>query len=144
LIASINFNDYRVFYLPSQKVVSACSASSQTTFPYTLCAIEAALTLRKNDVMDYVNTYGGSIVALEESVDPCGGGVDPGCPGAFGWLPLPLTSMVREIAHLLPTTQLSSAIPSIISGNQISHDSYHVGTKDVVAVFIVHMHSLLA
>jgi hypothetical protein len=64
-IAKINFNDYKMIYLPSQKTVSQNSRG----FVYTLCDIEAALSKRKDDIQDYVNTYRGGIFSLAESVD---------------------------------------------------------------------------
>jgi hypothetical protein len=124
-ISSIAFTNYKMIYLPSQKVVSQCATTSKGKFGYTLCAIESALTLRRLDIMDYVNSLGGSIVALEQSVQPIGT-YDPGCPNAFGWLPLVLTSTVREITYVLPTEKLTKDIPSIVDGSKISHNSYHV------------------
>ena len=62
---TINFADYRMIYLPSQKAVAQCS-----NFTYTLCDIETALLYRVNDIVDYVNNKRGSIFALEQSIDP--------------------------------------------------------------------------
>ena len=65
-VATVNFADYRMLYLPSQKAVAQCS----NNFDYTLCAIETALTQRKYDIQVYVNALRGSIFALEQTVDP--------------------------------------------------------------------------
>ena len=62
---TINFANYRMIYLPSQKAVAQCS-----NFTYTLCDIETALLHRVNDIVDYVNNQRGSIFALEQSIDP--------------------------------------------------------------------------
>jgi hypothetical protein len=65
-IATVKFTDFKMIYLPSQKAVAQCSFD----FNYTLCDIETALTKRKFDIQTYVNTYHGSVFALEETVDP--------------------------------------------------------------------------
>lgn len=64
-IPDLNFSDYSMIYLPSQKAVAQCS-----NFTYTLCDIETALNNRRDDILDYVNNQRGSIFALEQSVIP--------------------------------------------------------------------------
>ena len=66
-ISTIVFSDYRTIYMPSQKTVAQCSTDDAVVFAYTLCAIETALSSRRGDIMVFINDYGGSIVALEES-----------------------------------------------------------------------------
>lgn len=69
--ASVDFTQYKMIYLPSQKAVAQCArttANGVVSFPYTLCGIESVLAVRKWDVETYVNSFGGSIVALEQSV----------------------------------------------------------------------------
>lgn len=63
-VANINFLNYKMIYLPSQKAVAQCSKS----FTYTLCDIESNLTARRFDLQDYVNVHHGSIFSLEQTV----------------------------------------------------------------------------
>ena len=63
-ISSINFLNYKMIYLPSQKAVAQCSDK----FSYLLCDIESNLTARKFDLQDYVNVHHGSIFSLEQTV----------------------------------------------------------------------------
>ena len=64
VISSINFLDYRMIYLPSQKTVAQCSKN----FDYLLCDIESNLTARKADIQSYVNDHHGSIFSLEQTL----------------------------------------------------------------------------
>lgn len=63
-------SEYSMIYIPSQKAVSQCSANDTGGFDFTLCDIESALTARKADIEQYINEFGGSIVALQQSVNP--------------------------------------------------------------------------
>lgn len=61
-LRTVNFSDYQMIYLPSQKTVTQCSNKK-----YSLCDIEDVLVERKQDIRDYINVYKGSIMAFEQS-----------------------------------------------------------------------------
>ena len=65
-LLSTNFEDYKMIYVPGQKTVAQCSYD----FNFTLCPFIDALTYRMADIGNYVNVSKGSIMALEESVQP--------------------------------------------------------------------------
>ena len=66
ILGTVNFSDYKMIYVPAQKTVAQCSYD----FNFTLCPFIDALTSRETDIGNYVNISKGSIMALEQSVEP--------------------------------------------------------------------------
>lgn len=66
ILSSVTFEDYKMIYVPGQKTVAQCS----NDFDFLLCPFIDVLTNRSAEIANYVNQNRGSIMALEESVQP--------------------------------------------------------------------------
>lgn len=137
-LMTANFSNYKMIYIPSQKSIYQGSLGNSS-----LCDIETALVARKLDIQNYVNVQHGSIMAFEQTagqlfttsafpsssnpVIPVGGVLDGGCPNAFAWFPLALTSTVFEVATVSYTSAFTSALASTsISSGDLNHQNYHL------------------
>ena len=104
-IASAVFSDYQLVYIPS--------SSNQTTGGITTAQI-VALNARQPDLAHYVNNLGGALIALTEA----------GATGAWGWLPVPLTTLNQTFGSVDITPALTALSPTTTSTN-MDHDFFH-------------------
>lgn len=104
-IASVNFNDYAMLYLPS--------SASETSGGLTVVQI-AELNKRQPAIADFVNVKGGSLIALTQAETP----------GGWGFLPVPLTTEDMEFERARPTAELMALSPDTNEGN-LTHNAFH-------------------
>jgi len=95
-IASAVFSDYQLVYIPS--------SFNQTAGGITAVQI-AALNARQPDLAHYVNNLGGALIALTEA----------GATGAWGWLPVPLTTLNQTFGSVDITPALTALSPTTTS-----------------------------
>jgi hypothetical protein len=104
-ITNVNLEDYRMIYLPSDS--SMTSGGLQ-------CSEVDLLASRTEDIAAYVNTFGGSLMALTQQ----------SCSGAYGWM---LVTIVAESTNL-DTVELTDNILAIVDtleANSLNHCCYH-------------------
>lgn len=103
-IASVDFSDYAMIYIPSDnRNTSGGITSSQMT----------ALNARQADIADFVNNNGGGLFALTEG----------GLSNRYGWLPVPLTvGTTGHSTNIFPTPDMDIIAPGTTG---LSHCCYH-------------------
>lgn len=104
-IANVNFSNYAALYIPSSSGNTSGGINSQQI---------AALNARQPDIAAFVNVQGGSLVALTQA----------GAPGAWGFLPVPLTTAFTGFTSAAPTQDLINIAPKVTSAN-LSHCCFH-------------------
>ncbi|HYC55978.1 MAG TPA: thrombospondin type 3 repeat-containing protein [Candidatus Binatia bacterium] len=107
-IGTVDFSDYAMIYLPSDDINTGGGISA---------AQLAALNARQEDVAGFLNIVGGSLLALTE------GGLTG--QGAYGWLPVPLTTAAVDYSDVSPTAALLAISPGTTQAN-MSHGFYHL------------------
>jgi cysteine-rich repeat protein len=104
-IASVNFANFKAIYLPSTNIHTFGGMTNQQI---------AAVGARQADFADFVNNKGGSLVALTQAR----------APGAWGFLPSPLTTVDIDTTNVSPTPELTAIAPLANSSN-LDHCCYH-------------------
>jgi cysteine-rich repeat protein len=105
VIDAIDFADYSAVYIAS---VESHTPGGLTSAQLT------SLNGRAADISSYVNTHGGSLLALTEE----------GATGAWGWLPVPLTTTEADFDGAAPTADLTALSPGTTAAN-LSHCCFH-------------------
>ena len=105
MIDSVNLADYSVVYIASANVHTA----GGLTVPQL-----AALNARAADIATYVNTDGGSLLALTEA----------NVAGGWGWLPVALVTADADFDAATPTADLTALSPGTTAAN-LSHCCFH-------------------
>lgn len=109
-IATVDFSDYAVIYVPSVAI-----QVEGGIFQPELDALIA----RRADIAEFMNS-GGGVVALTEV-----GAVDEfGQPNGFAWLPVAIETTVRSPCNVCPTPALVAFSPDSTCSN-MSHTVYH-------------------
>lgn len=104
-ITNVNFEDYRMIYIPSD---------NSMTNGGILCSEVELLADRTEDIAAYVNTFGGSLMALTQQ----------SCSEAYAWLPV---TIVAEGTNL-DTVELTDNILAIVDtlqADSLNHCCYH-------------------
>jgi hypothetical protein len=105
-IATVNFTDYKLIYIPSDEVNTDGGIQDQQL---------AALNARKADIENFTNKERGSLLALTEA----------GLSNSWGWLPLPLTILnVQQYTNVFPTAEMANIAPEATAAN-MTHCCYH-------------------
>jgi hypothetical protein len=107
-ISSVNFNDYKVIYVPSNEI--------NTPGGVTQAELDL-LALRKAEIAQFVNT-GGSIVALTDSESP----------RPYSWLELPLPFTITDFTAGGIFFDLRKTPAAIAAGFTISDAELSLGT----------------
>jgi cysteine-rich repeat protein len=105
VIGSVDFSSYAMIYLPS---------SYRHTGGGITAAQIAALNARQADVADFVNNLGGSLMALTQA----------NTSGAWGWLPVPLTTQDMSFTNVSVTAELQAISPATNNTN-MDHCCFH-------------------
>ena len=74
-----------------------------------------ALNTRQADIVDFVNVFGGALVALTEA----------GSVNAYGWLPIPVQTADQIHTTVAPTPALTNALAPAATSANMSHGFYH-------------------
>lgn len=104
-IDTVDFENYRMIYIPSD---------SSMTIGGVQCSEVTTLAGRTADIATYVNTKGGSLMALTQQ----------SCSGAYAWLPVTIVAASTN----LDTVELTGNILAIVStlqANSLNHCCYH-------------------
>ena len=104
-ITNVNLEDYRMIYIPSDRSMTSGGIE---------CTEIDLLAGRSDDIATYVNSFGGSLMALTQQ----------SCSGAYAWLPV---TIVAEGTNL-ETVELTDNILAIVStlqSNSLDHCCYH-------------------
>jgi cysteine-rich repeat protein len=105
-IASVNFANFKMIYIPSGENNTSGGINATQL---------AALNARQVDIKDFINVKGGSLLALTEA----------NLAGAWGWLPLPLTTFdPPQYDDVTPTAALTAISPTTTATN-MDHCCYH-------------------
>ncbi len=104
-IAAINFANYKLLYVPSNSINTGGGINNTQL---------AALNGRAADIANFVNNLNGSLIALTEA----------GSVGAWGWLPLPLTTANASFTGAAVTADMAAISPGTTSAN-LSHCCFH-------------------
>ncbi|HNC95348.1 MAG TPA: hypothetical protein PKW90_04435, partial [Myxococcota bacterium] len=104
-IASVNFADYELVYLPSAYLHTGGGITE---------AQLAAIAARQADIVNYVNNQGGSILALTEADTTYG----------WNWLPVSLETTDYSFTLASPTPDMTALSPLTTSSN-LSHCCFH-------------------
>ena len=104
-IASEDLTKYSVIYIASAAAhTSGGISGTQIT----------ELNTRAQDIKDFVNTHGGSLLALTEA----------NVAGGWGWLPVPLETANLSFDRAAPTPDLTALAPGATAA-ELSHCCYH-------------------
>lgn len=104
-IQNVDFSNFAVIYIGSYE--------RQTSGGITNAQI-SALNTRQPDIADFVNNQGGALVALTQA----------GAAGAWGFLPVPLTTLDSGFIEAAPTPALVDIAPAV-TRNNLSHCCFH-------------------
>ncbi|GAX78460.1 hypothetical protein CEUSTIGMA_g5899.t1, partial [Chlamydomonas eustigma] len=108
-IASVNFNQYLLLYIPSA-YINGGGIRVNGINDYQ----NNALVARYQDIMTYVNTYGGSLIALGQSI----------LSQPYGWLPIPVYYTQQNNVYIGTTPDMKS-ISNTSTGPNLSHNAWH-------------------
>ncbi|MBI5764248.1 MAG: hypothetical protein HZA51_12065 [Planctomycetes bacterium] len=106
MISTVAFTDFAVLYIPSVDL--------HTSGGLTQVQLNA-LNTRQADIVDFVNDFGGAIIALTEAEKP----------NAYGWLPIPVQTADRIHTNVCPTAALTTALAPAATCANMSHNFYH-------------------
>lgn len=105
-IQTVKLADYDVVYIPSSGI--------HTHGGFTAMQL-SAINIRQAAMADFVNVFGGSLIALTQADEP----------EAYGWLPIPVLTQDRTHVSVCPTTSLTSALSPGSTCQNMSHCCYH-------------------
>ena len=108
-LASVNFSQYKVLYIPSALV-----NNGGVTVNGINDAQNNVLAARKADIANYVNNLGGSLIALGQSR----------LVQAYQWLPVPLKFQALDITTVSVTPDIG-VISNSSTGPNLSHCCWH-------------------
>ncbi len=113
-IAAVNFNDYKVIYIPSVDFAEEGFGGIQTAGGIMTSQLQA-LNARQADIVDFVNVQRGGLIALTETDAPDG----------YGWLPLPVQTQDNVNEFVCPTAALNSDFGVTATCADLTHQFYH-------------------
>ncbi len=105
-IQTVKLADYDVVYVPSSGIHTHGGFTSMQL---------SAINTRQAAMADFVNVFGGSLIALTQADEP----------EAYGWLPIPVLTQDRTHVSVCPTTNLTSALSPGSTCQNMSHCCYH-------------------
>ena len=104
-ILTVNLEDYRMIYFPSDNLMTSGGLR---------CAEVTTLVDRTEDIATYVNTFGGSLMALTQQT----------CSDAYAWLPVTIVAEGTSL-DTVDLTDNILAIVDTLDSTSLDHCCYH-------------------
>ncbi|GAX76820.1 hypothetical protein CEUSTIGMA_g4266.t1, partial [Chlamydomonas eustigma] len=108
-IALVNFNQYLLLYIPSAYINGGGVQVNGITD-----AQNNALVARSQDIKTYINTFGGSLIALGQST----------LSKPYGWLPVQVNYTQKNNINIGTTADIN-VISNTSTGPNLSHNAWH-------------------